>query len=187
MATSPRPAKYGGADGIDAGYASPLLHDGRLYVMSNSGVLHCFDAVSGKKYWQFNAGRHRQRLARLGRRQDLPHHGQRHVRDPQGHRRRLREDRRASTSTPAAKGASRSSARRRSPTAGSCSSRRRKWSASASRTRRRSRVRRRPSCPRPRPRRRRARRALVRPAEVLLQPGRKAEIRGHRPTTGMGG
>ena len=44
-------------DGIDAGYASPLLHEGRLYVMSNSGVLHCFDAVSGKKYWQFTAGR----------------------------------------------------------------------------------------------------------------------------------
>ncbi len=44
-------------DGIDAGFASPLLHGGRLYVMSNSGVLHCFDAVSGKKYWQFVAGR----------------------------------------------------------------------------------------------------------------------------------
>jgi outer membrane protein assembly factor BamB len=44
-------------DGIDAGFASPLLHDGRLYVMSNSGILHCFDAVSGKKYWQFVAGR----------------------------------------------------------------------------------------------------------------------------------
>jgi len=44
-------------DGVDAGFASPLLHGGRLYVMSNSGVLHCFDAVSGKKYWQFVAGR----------------------------------------------------------------------------------------------------------------------------------
>ena len=33
------------------------LHGGRLYVMSNSGLLHCFDAVSGKKYWQFVAGR----------------------------------------------------------------------------------------------------------------------------------
>ena len=44
-------------DGIDAGYASPLLHAGRLYVMSNSGILHCFDAISGKKYWQFVAGR----------------------------------------------------------------------------------------------------------------------------------
>ncbi len=44
-------------DGIDAGYASPLLHDGRLYVMSNSGLLHCFDAATGKKHWQFVAGR----------------------------------------------------------------------------------------------------------------------------------
>ncbi len=44
-------------DGIDAGYASPLLHDGRLYVMSNSGVLHCFDALTGKQHWQFVAGR----------------------------------------------------------------------------------------------------------------------------------
>jgi outer membrane protein assembly factor BamB len=44
-------------DGIDAGFASPLLHSGRLYVMSNSGVLHCFDAASGKRFWQFVAGR----------------------------------------------------------------------------------------------------------------------------------
>jgi outer membrane protein assembly factor BamB len=45
------------ADGIDAGYASPLLHGGRLYVMCNSGLLHCFDAVSGKQYWEFPAAR----------------------------------------------------------------------------------------------------------------------------------
>jgi len=44
-------------DGVDAGYASPLLHGGRLYVMSNSGVLHCFDAGSGKNIWEFQAGR----------------------------------------------------------------------------------------------------------------------------------
>jgi len=44
-------------DGCDAGYASPLLHAGRLYVMSNSGILHCFDSLSGKKIWAFGAGR----------------------------------------------------------------------------------------------------------------------------------
>lgn len=44
-------------DGIPAGYASPLLHDGRLYVLTNFGVLHCFDAQSGKEYWQHIAGR----------------------------------------------------------------------------------------------------------------------------------
>jgi hypothetical protein len=45
------------AEGIDAGYASPLLHAGRLYVMCNSGVLRCFDAASGKPIWKFVAGR----------------------------------------------------------------------------------------------------------------------------------
>jgi len=44
-------------DGIDAGFASPLLHGGRLYVMTNSGRLFCFDAKSGKKCWKFKAGR----------------------------------------------------------------------------------------------------------------------------------
>jgi outer membrane protein assembly factor BamB len=44
-------------DGIDAGYASPLLHDGRLYVLSNSGVLYCFESATGKKIWQYVAGR----------------------------------------------------------------------------------------------------------------------------------
>lgn len=45
------------ADGIDAGYASPLLHGGRLYVMSNSGVLYCFDAEKGRKIWEITVGR----------------------------------------------------------------------------------------------------------------------------------
>ncbi len=45
------------AEGIDAGYASPLLHAGRLYVMCNNGILRCFDAQSGKPIWKFVAGR----------------------------------------------------------------------------------------------------------------------------------
>jgi outer membrane protein assembly factor BamB len=44
-------------DGIGAGYTAPLLHGGRLYVMTNAGVLYAFDALTGKKYWEFNAGR----------------------------------------------------------------------------------------------------------------------------------
>jgi outer membrane protein assembly factor BamB len=44
-------------DGVAAGYASPLLHDGRLYVMANSGVLRCFDAEDGKEHWQHTVGR----------------------------------------------------------------------------------------------------------------------------------
>lgn len=31
---------------------SPLLHDGRLYVVSDSGLLSCFDAATGKPYYQ---------------------------------------------------------------------------------------------------------------------------------------
>lgn len=45
------------ADGVDAGYASPLLQNGRLYVMSNAGQLYCFDGGSGKEIWRYTAGR----------------------------------------------------------------------------------------------------------------------------------
>ncbi len=44
-------------DGVAAGYASPLLHGGRLYVMNNFGVLFCYDAVEGKEIWKFRVGR----------------------------------------------------------------------------------------------------------------------------------
>ena len=44
-------------DGIPAGYASPLLHDDRLYVITNSGVLHCFDAETGNEHWRYTVGR----------------------------------------------------------------------------------------------------------------------------------
>ena len=43
-------------DGVDAGFASPLLHDGRLYIMTNSGRFFCYDAVSGKQLWKFKVG-----------------------------------------------------------------------------------------------------------------------------------
>jgi len=44
-------------DGVAAGYTSPLLHDDRLYVVNNFGVLFCYDALSGKEIWQHTAGR----------------------------------------------------------------------------------------------------------------------------------
>ncbi len=44
-------------DGVAAGYASPLLHDDRLYVVNNFGVLSCHDALSGKEIWQHTVGR----------------------------------------------------------------------------------------------------------------------------------
>ena len=43
-------------DGIAAGYASPALHEGRLYVIDNSANVHCLDAESGRKYWEHNIG-----------------------------------------------------------------------------------------------------------------------------------
>ncbi len=44
-------------DIIDDGIASPLLHGGRLYLMSNKGRLFCLDALTGKQIWKFDAGR----------------------------------------------------------------------------------------------------------------------------------
>jgi outer membrane protein assembly factor BamB len=44
-------------DGIEAGFASPLLRAGRIYVMSNKGELFCFDALDGKQLWRIQAGR----------------------------------------------------------------------------------------------------------------------------------
>jgi len=48
-----------GTDGIawstarGASYTpSPLLHDGRLYIVSDNGLVSCFDAVTGKPYYQ---------------------------------------------------------------------------------------------------------------------------------------
>lgn len=31
---------------------SPLLHDGRLYVVTDSGLVSCFDAATGMAYYQ---------------------------------------------------------------------------------------------------------------------------------------
>ncbi len=42
---------------IGAGFSSPALHDGRLYVVDNSANLHAIDAASGKHLWELNFGR----------------------------------------------------------------------------------------------------------------------------------
>lgn len=44
-------------DGITAGYASPALANGRLYVFDNAATLHCFDAKTGAKNWAHECGR----------------------------------------------------------------------------------------------------------------------------------
>ena len=44
-------------DGIKARYASPIIHDGRLYMPDDSSRLFCLDAKTGNQYWKFNYGR----------------------------------------------------------------------------------------------------------------------------------
>ncbi len=43
-------------DGMTAGYASPAVHAGRVYVIDNSANVHCLDAETGKRYWEQNIG-----------------------------------------------------------------------------------------------------------------------------------
>ncbi len=43
-------------DGILAGYSSPALKDGKLYVCDNSSNLYCLDALSGDELWEENIG-----------------------------------------------------------------------------------------------------------------------------------
>lgn len=44
-------------DGLTVGYASPAVAHGRLYVVTNAATMLCFDAQSGKKYWEHTLGR----------------------------------------------------------------------------------------------------------------------------------
>jgi outer membrane protein assembly factor BamB len=43
--------------GCQVGYSAPAVAHGRVYAVANSAMLHCFDAASGKPYWEFNLGR----------------------------------------------------------------------------------------------------------------------------------
>lgn len=43
-------------DGVKAGYTGLLIKDGVLYVVSDVGILHAFDAESGKELWQHTLG-----------------------------------------------------------------------------------------------------------------------------------
>ena len=43
-------------DGVFAGYTSPVVHHGRLYIVDNSANMHALDAASGELYWIHNIG-----------------------------------------------------------------------------------------------------------------------------------
>jgi outer membrane protein assembly factor BamB len=44
-------------DGLTVGYASPAIANGRLYVVNNAATMLCFDAKTGKKFWEYDMGR----------------------------------------------------------------------------------------------------------------------------------
>jgi outer membrane protein assembly factor BamB len=44
-------------DGIKAKFASPIIHDGRLYICDEVARLYCLDAATGKQQWRFTYGR----------------------------------------------------------------------------------------------------------------------------------
>jgi hypothetical protein len=44
------------ADAITGGFAAPLYHDGRLYVVDNSANIHALDAKTGAKLYDHNLG-----------------------------------------------------------------------------------------------------------------------------------
>ncbi len=43
-------------EGLQAGYASPTIHDGVLYTADNSANIVAFEAASGEELWKFNYG-----------------------------------------------------------------------------------------------------------------------------------
>ncbi len=43
-------------DGIKAKYASPVVHDGKVYVPNDVGVLFCLDAKTGNQKWSYDYG-----------------------------------------------------------------------------------------------------------------------------------
>src|SRR5262249_12647926 len=44
-------------DGLKIKFASPIIHDGRLYVADELARIYCLDAKTGKDIWRYNYGR----------------------------------------------------------------------------------------------------------------------------------
>ncbi len=51
-----KPAVVWNKPGIKARYASPILHDGKLYIADVTANLYCLDAKDGKELWSFEYG-----------------------------------------------------------------------------------------------------------------------------------
>ncbi len=52
-----KPALVWKRDGIKAGFETPIILDGRLYVADDKARLFCLDAKTGKTLWEFKYGR----------------------------------------------------------------------------------------------------------------------------------
>jgi outer membrane protein assembly factor BamB len=52
-----KPKLVWSVDGIKVKYASPILHDGRLYVCNATGTIYCLDEKTGKELWSFDYGK----------------------------------------------------------------------------------------------------------------------------------
>lgn len=44
-------------NGIQAGYASPVLVDNRLFVIDNAANMHCIDTATGENLWEMSVGK----------------------------------------------------------------------------------------------------------------------------------
>ena len=55
--TAGKPALVWKLDGIKAKFASPVLHDGKLYMCGDTGQLYCIDAATGKLLWDYLYGK----------------------------------------------------------------------------------------------------------------------------------
>jgi outer membrane protein assembly factor BamB len=44
-------------DGVKARYASPIMHDGKLYMPDDTANLYCLDGATGKQFWRYHYGR----------------------------------------------------------------------------------------------------------------------------------
>lgn len=55
--TSGRPKEVWVVDGIRARYASPFVHEDRVYFTDDVGRMHCLDVKTGDKIWAFSYGR----------------------------------------------------------------------------------------------------------------------------------
>ena len=54
--TDGKPREVWRAEGFTGGYASPAIHEGRLYHVDNSANVTAFDAKTGKQLWLHNIG-----------------------------------------------------------------------------------------------------------------------------------